>query len=61
VHTNFSLHGLTLPDDAFTVPATTGDVLYTGFHTIFHQNASKEVHIEFSAATSVTVQVIQPT
>ncbi len=59
VNTNRSVEGLAVADDTFTVPATTGDVMYTGFTDIFHQNATGEVHVEFSSGTSVTAQVIQ--
>src|SRR6188508_54278 len=60
VHANRTVDGLTVPDKTFTVPLTTGDVIMTGWTSTFHQNSSKEVWIEFSAVTSVTVQVIQP-
>lgn len=59
VNTNRSVEGLAVADDTFTVAATTGDVVYTGFTDIFHQNATGEVHVEFSSGTSVTAQVIQ--
>lgn len=60
VHANRTVDGLTVPDKTFTVAATTGDSIFTGFTSTFWQNDSKEVWIEFSAVTSVTVQVIQP-
>lgn len=60
LHTNYTVHGLTVPDKTFTVPATTGDVLFSGFADIFDQDASGDVWITFSAVTSVTVQVINP-
>lgn len=60
VHVNYTVHDLVVPDDTFTVAATTGDVAYTGFQDIFDQNAVGEVWVTFSAATSVTAQVINP-
>lgn len=51
--------GLAVADATFTVAAS-GDVLWSGFESIFWQNDSKQVHVEYSSATSVTVQVIQP-
>lgn len=59
VHTNRSVEGLAVADSTFTVAATTGDVVYTGFSKIFHQNELGEVWVTFSAVTDVTVQVIQ--
>lgn len=52
--------GLALPDVTFTVAATTGDVIWYGFESIFEQDDTGEAHITFSAVTDVTVQVIQP-
>ena len=52
--------GLTLADVTFTVPATTGDVLWTGFSELLTQDDTGEAHITFSDVTTVTVQVIQP-
>jgi hypothetical protein len=60
VNTNYSIYGLAVPDKTFTVPATSGDVIFTGFEEIFDQNAQSEVHVEFSAVTNVTLQVINP-
>jgi hypothetical protein len=59
INTNRTVEGLVVPDDTFTIAALTGDVIYSGFSNIFHQNEAGEVHIEFSAVTDVTVQVIQ--
>jgi hypothetical protein len=59
VKTNRSVEGLAVANDTFTVAATTGDVIYSGFSNIFHQNDQGQVWIEFSSGTSVTVQVIQ--
>lgn len=59
VNTNRSVEGLAVADATFTVAANTGDVTWSGFSSIFHQNQAGEVHIEFSAVTNVTVQVIQ--
>lgn len=59
VNTTRTVEGLAVADDTFTVAATTGDVVYSGFSDIFHQNEAGEVHVEFSSATSVTAQVIQ--
>lgn len=55
-----SAYGLALADATFTVPALTGDVMWTGFDAIFHQNAADQVWVTFSAVTDVTVKVIQP-
>lgn len=52
--------GLTLADVTFTVPATTGDVLWTGFSELFTQDDTGEAFVEYSDVTTVTVQVIQP-
>ena len=52
--------GLALPDVTFSVPATTGDVIWSGFEGIFEQDDTGEAHITYSAVTSLTVQVIQP-
>lgn len=60
VHTNRSVEGLAVADDTFSVPATTGDVIYSGFSNIFHWNDTGGVWVEFSSGTSVTAQVIQP-
>lgn len=60
VHTNRIINGITLGSDTFTVAATTGDVLYTGFNDVFHQNEADEVWVEFSDVTTVTVAVYQP-
>jgi hypothetical protein len=51
--------GLALPDVTFTVAATTGDVIWYGFESIFEQDDTGEAHITFSAVTDVTIQVIQ--
>jgi hypothetical protein len=59
VHTTRLVEGQAVADATFTVPATTGDVLYAGFSTIFAQNQQGEVWVTFSAVTTVTVQVIQ--
>ena len=59
VNTNYTVYGLTVPDATFTV-ANSGDVLWTGFETIFHQNEQKQVHVEFSTGSSVTMAVYQP-
>lgn len=58
VNTNRTIDGLTLPDDSFTVAAS-ADVFYTGFTRSFWQNSDREVHVEFSATSSVTVAVYQ--
>lgn len=63
LHTNYSISGLALPDKTFTVPATTGDVLLSGFASIFDEDtgdADVDVWVTFSAVTTVTVQVINP-
>lgn len=52
--------GLTLSNVTFTVPQTTGDVIWTGFSELFETGDTGEAHVTFSAVTSVTVQVIQP-
>lgn len=52
--------GLTLADVTFSVAATSGDVLWTGFSELLTQDDTGEAHITYSSATSVTVQVIQP-
>lgn len=57
---NYTVSGLVVANATFTVPATTGDVLWTGFAALFRQNAAKQIHVTFSAVTSVTIQVIQP-
>lgn len=54
------VEGLNVADATFTVPATTGDVIWSGFSDIFEQNQQGEVWVTFSSATSVTAQVIQP-
>jgi hypothetical protein len=54
-----TVEGQAVADDTFVVPATTGDVMYTGFSDIFKQNAAGQVHITFSAVLNVTVQVLQ--
>lgn len=59
VHSNRQVEGLVVADDTFTIPATTGDVEYTGFSDVFHQNANGEVWVTFSSGTSVTAQVKQ--
>lgn len=53
------VEGQAVADDTFTIPANTGDVMYTGFSEIFRQNAAGEVWVTFSAVTDVTVQVLQ--
>ena len=60
VHINRTIDGQVVPNDAFVVPATSGDVLYTGFTTNNWMNEAGEAHIEFSAITNVTVGVFQP-
>lgn len=57
---NFLVHGLALPSKTFSVPATTGDVLFTGFDNVFNQNDAGEVYVTFSAVTGVTLQIINP-
>lgn len=59
VHTAATYQGQTVADDTFVVAALTGDVMYSGFSSLFAQNEVGEVWIEFSAVTNVTVQVIQ--
>lgn len=59
VHSNRTVEGLAVADDTFVIPANTGDVSYSGFSTISHQNDAGQVWVEFSAVTNVTVQVIQ--
>lgn len=59
VHVTRTVEGLTVADATFTVPATTGDVAWTGFSDIFAQNQQGEVWVTFSAVASVTCQVIQ--
>lgn len=61
VHTNRVIAGQTLPDDTFTVAATTGDVLYKFDQPIdvFWQTGTNEAWIEFSSATTVTVKVYE--
>lgn len=56
---NRSVEGLAVASDTFVIPANTGDVMYAGFSSIFHQNEAGEVHITFSAVTDVTAQVLQ--
>lgn len=60
VHTNLVRAGLTLPDKTFAVPLTTGDVLFQ-FDDLpaFYQNDQKQVWVEFSDVTTVTVKVYQ--
>lgn len=61
VHVNFAYEGLAVADDTFAVPATTGDVIYSGFSKIFeHGDDGGFGYVEFSDDTTVTVQVIQP-
>lgn len=57
---NRTVDGQTVPSDTFTVALTTGDVMYTGFTANNWMNESNEVHVTFSAVTSVTVAVYQP-
>lgn len=59
VHTTRLVEGQAVADDTFTVAATTGDVIYSGFSDIFKQNQAGEVWVTFSAVSSVTAQVIQ--
>ena len=59
VHVNRTVDGLTVPDATFTVAATTGDVIYTGFTENFLHNAAGEAWVTFSAVTTVTVKVYQ--
>lgn len=59
VKSNREVEGLAVADDTFSVAATTGDVIYSGFSPVFHQNTTGEVWITFSSGTSVTAQVIQ--
>lgn len=56
---NRSVEGLAVANDTFVIPANTGDVMYSGFSNVFHQNELGQVHITFSAVLNVTVQVIQ--
>lgn len=60
VNVNRTIDGQTVPDDTFTVGANTGDVIYTGFTENNWMDENKNVHIEFSAVTGVTVLVYQP-
>lgn len=60
LHANFTRDGLTLPDKTWSVSATTGDEVVTGITDTFIQSGTNEAWIEFSAVTSVTVQVLQP-
>jgi hypothetical protein len=53
-------NGLALADATFSVPATTGDVIWTGFDSVFEQDDTGHAHITYSGVTSLTVQVIQP-
>jgi hypothetical protein len=53
------VEGQAVADDTFTVAATSGDVIYSGFSDIFRQNDAGEVHVTFSSGTSVTAQVLQ--
>src|SRR5437868_3699081 len=59
IHVTRLVEGQAVADDTFVVPATTGDVMYTGFSDIFRQDTTGNVWIEFSAVTNVTVQVVQ--
>lgn len=63
VHSNYSISGLALPDKTFTVAATTGDVIFSGFQSFQDEvttDSDIDVWIEFSAVTTVTVQVLAP-
>lgn len=63
LHSNYSISGLALPDKTFTVPATTGDVIFSGFQSFEDEvptDSDIDVWVEFSAVTTVTIQVIQP-
>lgn len=63
VHTNFTKAGLALPNLTFTVPLTTGDVVFQFDNSVeifWQSRSSKQVWVEFSSPTSVTAQVIQP-
>jgi len=59
INTNATFKGLTLPDATFSAPATTGDVVWSGFEEHFHQNAAADVHVEFSAVAGVTLAVYE--
>lgn len=62
VHTKRVIGGLTLPDDTFTVAATTGDVLYRfgdPLDIFWYDPATRYGWIEFSSATTVTVKVYE--
>lgn len=60
VHANYSRDGLTLPDKTYSVAATTGDEVITGLTDTFLQSGTNEAWVEYSAVTTVTVQVLQP-
>jgi hypothetical protein len=52
----------TVPDETFTVPATTGDVIWKPIDPLdmyWIDKATREAHIEFSAVTTVTVKVYE--
>lgn len=62
VNINRTVGDLTLPDDTFTVAATTGDVIYKPNQPLdmyWIDQATHEAHIEFSAVTTVTVKVYE--
>lgn len=64
VHVNYTKSGLVLPDLTFTVPATTGDVIFGGFSNLFDEDTADldvDAWVTFSAVTTVTCQVINPT
>lgn len=62
VNVNRTIADLTVPDDTFTVAATTGDVIWKPNQPIdlyWVDAATHEAHIEFSDVTTVTVKVYE--
>ncbi len=62
VNVNRMVGDLTVPDDTFTVTATTGDVIWKPNQPLdmyWIDPATREAHIEFSSATTVTVKVYE--
>lgn len=62
VNVNRAVGDLTVPDDTFTVPLTSGDVIWKPNQPLdmyWVDQATREAHIEFSAVTTVTVKVYE--
>ncbi len=62
VKTNRTLAGLTLPDQTFVVPATTGDKMAGPFdQSVFNQSGADagRVFVDYDAGANVTIAVIQ--